>query len=62
MSERDEKIERRLRHAGLWVGGGLLVELLTLPFAGPGAFLAFATFSGLGIAVGVFLYLRALVS
>lgn len=62
MSEQDQKVEKRLRHAGFWVGGGLVAEFFTLLFSGPGAFLAFVTLGGLGILIGVVLYLWALFS
>ena len=54
------EIKRRTRRAGLLIGLGLLVQLLTFIWVHP---LAFITFLAVGcplVAAGVFLYLYAL--
>ena len=55
-------IERRLRISGILLALGLVVELGTLRWSHPTAFLAFLFVSGSLMAIGVLLYLYALVS
>ena len=47
---------RGLRHAGLLITLGLIVELITLNWAHPTAFLAFAFFGATLVALGVIRY------
>jgi hypothetical protein len=54
------KLERRLRLAGYLLVGGLLVELVTLRWAHPTAFLFFALLGGSLMALGILIYLYAL--
>jgi hypothetical protein len=53
---------RRLKLAGLLVSGGLLVEVGTLYWSHPMAFLAFLGLGGLLVCAGILLYLYSLVS
>ena len=55
-------IEKRLRVAGLFVAAGLLVELLSLPWIHPLAFMAFVCIGCVWVAVGVLIYLVSLVT
>jgi len=54
------RLERRLRLAGYLLIGGLLVELITLRWAHPTAFLFFALLGGGLMGLGVLIYLLAL--
>ncbi len=53
---------RRLKLAGLLVSAGLLVEVGTLYWSHPLAFLAFLGLGGLLVGAGILLYLYSLVS
>ena len=53
---------RRLQLAGLLVSGGLLVEVGTLYWSHPLAFLAVLGLGGLLVGAGILLYLYSLVS
>lgn len=53
---------RRLRLAGVLVVLGLIVEVVSLRWAHPTAFLVFALGSGVSIALGGALFLSSLVS
>lgn len=55
-------LERRLRSAGTFVGLGLLVELFSLLWSHPLAFILFVVAGGLLIAAGILVYLYSLVS
>lgn len=61
MSE-TQPIAGKLRKSGLLIILGLLVEALTLLWNHPLAFIAFIGIGGLLIAIGILLYLWALVS
>jgi len=54
------KLERRLRISGILVLAGLGVELVTLFWSHPTAFLLFMFLGGLFIFLGVVIYLLAL--
>jgi hypothetical protein len=56
------KLEKRLRISGTLIIIGLVVELVTLYWSHPTAFLFFAGLGGSLIALGVLLYLISLVS
>lgn len=56
------KLEKRLRVAGLLVLLGLLVELITLHWAHPTAFLFFILLGGGLMGLGILLYLYSLVA
>ncbi|HKX33676.1 MAG TPA: hypothetical protein VJ302_38710 [Blastocatellia bacterium] len=56
------KLERRLRIAGAMIIGGLLVELFSLRWTHPTAFLVFMIFGGALIGAGILLYLYSLVA
>ncbi|HEX7184431.1 MAG TPA: hypothetical protein VF756_21575 [Thermoanaerobaculia bacterium] len=62
MTDADPRLVRRLRLSGLLVSLGLLIEAATLFWPHPTAFLAFLLLGGLLVAVGVVLYLAAIVS
>lgn len=51
---------RRLRFSGLLVSMGLLIELITMLWSHPTAFLAFLFLGGTCVAAGVLLYLVAI--
>lgn len=55
------RLEKRLRIAGLLVMIGLLVELVTLYWAHPTAFLFFLLLGGSLMFLGIVLYLYSLV-
>jgi hypothetical protein len=55
-------IERRLRIAGGMIIAGLLVELFSLRWSHPTAFLVFIVFGGALIGIGILFYLYSLVS
>jgi hypothetical protein len=56
------KIERRIRIAGILLIGGLVVELVTLRWSHPTAFLFFLLLGGALMALGIAVYLFSLVS
>ena len=56
------KIERRIRLAGTFLIAGLLVELVTLRWSHPTAFLFFLLLGGLLMTLGIGVYLLSLVS
>ncbi len=56
------RIEKRIRLAGLLVIAGLLVELVTMNWSHPTAFLFFLLLGGLLMASGIVVYLLTLVS
>lgn len=56
------KLEKRLRLSGSLIILGLVVELVTLRWSHPTAFLFFAGLGGSLIALGVLVYLISLVS
>ena len=56
------KIERRIRLAGIMLIAGLLVELVTLRWSHPTAFLFFLLLGGALLALGIVIYLLSLVS
>jgi hypothetical protein len=55
-------LEKRIRLAGLLMIAGLLVELVTLHWSHPAAFLFFMFFGGSLMALGIVIYLLSLVS
>ncbi|HWO00157.1 MAG TPA: hypothetical protein VNS63_12910 [Blastocatellia bacterium] len=55
-------MERRLRIAGTLVVLGLLIELISLLWSHPIAFIVFVAAGGLLIGVGIVIYLYSLVS
>jgi uncharacterized membrane protein YczE len=62
MTATPTKLEKRLRLAGLLVVAGLLVELVTLLWSHPTAFLFFLLLGGMLIGMGILLYLYSLVA
>ena len=62
MNSQPTKIERRIRLAGTLLISGLVVELITLRWGRPTAFLFFLLISGLLMALGIGVYLLSLVS
>jgi len=62
MNTHPTKIERRIRLAGILLIAGLLVELVTLRWSHPTAFLFFLLLGGLLMALGIGVYLLSLVS
>lgn len=56
------KLEKRLRLSGSLILIGLFVELITLRWSHPTAFLFFAGLGGSLIALGILLYLLTLVT
>lgn len=56
------KIERRIRVAGVLIIAGLLVELVTLHWSHPTAFLFFLLLGGTLMGLGIILFLLTLVS
>jgi hypothetical protein len=55
-------IERRLQVAGALIASGLLVELVSLIWSHPTAFLFFLLLGGLLMAVGILFFLSSLVA
>jgi hypothetical protein len=55
-------LEKRIRLAGLLLIAGLLVELVTLGWSHPAAFLFFMFFGGSLMGLGIAVYLISLVS
>ena len=62
MNTTTTKLERRLQIAGAMIIGGLLVELVSLRWTHPTAFLVFMIFGGMSIGAGILLYLYSLVA
>jgi uncharacterized membrane protein YczE len=62
MKTQSTKIERRIRLAGILLIAGLLVEMVTLRWSHPTAFLVFLLIGGVLMALGVGVYLLSLVS
>lgn len=62
MNSQSTKIEKRIRLSGLLLIAGLLVELASLHWSHPTAFLFFLLLGGLLMAAGVVVYLLSLVS
>ncbi|MFN0109404.1 MAG: hypothetical protein ACKVZH_11175 [Blastocatellia bacterium] len=62
MNSQPTKIEKRIRLAGLLLIAGLLVELITLRWSHPTAFLVFLLIGGTLMAVGILIFLYTLVS
>ena len=62
MSEPLTRIERRIRISGLLVLAGLAIEVVTLNWAHPTAFIFFLIFGGGLVALGICVYLISLVS
>jgi hypothetical protein len=62
MNTQSTKIERRIRLAGILLIAGLLVELVTLRWSHPTAFLFFLLLGGALMALGICVYLLSLVS
>ena len=62
MKPQSTKIERRIRLAGSLLIAGLLVELVTLRWSHPTAFLFFLMLGGALMALGIVIYLLSLVS
>ena len=62
MKSQSTKIERRIRLAGSLLIAGLLVELVTLRWSSPTAFLFFLLLGGALMALGICVYLFSLVS
>jgi hypothetical protein len=58
----EEVLARRLRISALAVLFGLLVELISLTWHTPSAFLVFVGFGGLAIAAGIVFYLLTIVT
>jgi hypothetical protein len=56
------KIEKRIRAAGMLLIAGLLVELVTLRWSHPTAFLLFLLLGGALMTLGIAVYLFSLVS
>ena len=54
------RIERRIRLAGILLIAGLLVELITLQWSHPTAFLFFLMLGGALMALGIAIYLFSL--
>jgi hypothetical protein len=54
-------IERRIRWSGLLVVAGLVLQMLTLPFTHPLAFMSFLLIGCPLVAAGMLLYLYSLV-
>jgi hypothetical protein len=62
MEPHELKMTVRLRIAGVLIFVGLLIEVFTLTWNNPIAFLVFLGIGGLLIGVGILLYLLSLVS
>jgi uncharacterized membrane protein YczE len=62
MKTQSTKIERRIRLAGTLLIAGLLVELVTLRWSHPTAFLFFLMLGCALMALGIVIYLLSLVS
>jgi predicted membrane channel-forming protein YqfA (hemolysin III family) len=62
MENPGDKIAPRLRISGALISLGLLIEVFTLSWNNPVAFLVFLGIGGLFLAVGIVFYLLSLVS
>jgi predicted membrane channel-forming protein YqfA (hemolysin III family) len=62
MESPGDKIAPRLRISGALISLGLLIEVFTLSWNNPVAFLVFLGVGGLLLAVGIVFYLLSLVS
>lgn len=62
MTPKATAVERRLRIAGILILVGLSVELLTLRWSHPTAFLFFLLLGGTLMVLGILLYLLTLVA
>lgn len=62
MSKPLTKLEKRLRVSGILIILGLVIEIITLRWSHPTAFLFFLVFGGMLMAVGILLYLYSLVT
>lgn len=62
MSTQTTKIEKRIRLSGILLICGLLVELVTLHWSHPTAFLFFLMLGGFLMAAGVVVFLLSLVT
>jgi hypothetical protein len=62
MNVQPTKIEKRIRVAGILLIAGLVVELVTLRWSHPTAFLFFLFLGGTMIVLGIVIYLFSLVS
>ncbi len=62
MTQQDGYISKKLRIAGIFIILGLMVEGFSLLWNHPLSFLAFLCVGGLFLAVGIVIYLLALVS
>jgi hypothetical protein len=62
MKSQTTKTEKRIRLAGVLLIAGLLVELATLRWSHPTAFLFFLLLGGALMALGIVVYLLSLVS
>jgi hypothetical protein len=62
MNQQDGTISKKLRIAGIFIILGLMVEGFSLLWNHPLSFLAFLCVGGLFLAVGMIVYLLALVS
>jgi uncharacterized membrane protein YczE len=62
MKSQTTKVERRIRVAGILLIAGLLVEIVTLRWSHPTAFLFFLLLGGVLMALGIAIYLFSIVS
>jgi len=62
MNSQPTPVERRIRIAGILLIVGLLVELLTLRWSHPTAFLFFLLMGGALMALGIVIYLLSLLT
>lgn len=62
MNARPTVVEKRIRIAGILLIAGLIVELITLRWSHPTAFLFFLLLGGALMALGIAIYLISLVS
>lgn len=62
MNLRQRSLEKRIRIAGILTIAGLLVELITLRWSHPTAFLVFILIGGSLIFLGIAVYLLSLAS
>jgi len=62
MKTRTDRVERRLRIAGILIILGLVVELISLSWSHPTAFLFFVIVGGMLMAAGMLFYLYSLVT
>ena len=62
MAENTPQLQRRLKIAAYLLIAGLVVEVLTLYWSSPLSFMLFIGVSGILVAVGVIVYLIAIVA